>query len=35
MSSFITRDKVSRKGGGEEEEEKEEKNLAETDSIRP
>lgn len=35
MSSFITRDKVSRKGGGEEEEEKEEKNLAETVSIRP
>lgn len=34
MSSFITRDKVSRKGGGEEEEEKE-KNLAETISIRP
>lgn len=34
MSSFIARDKVSRKGG-EEEEEKEEKNLAETVSIRP
>lgn len=34
MSSFIARDKVSRKGE-EEEEEKEEKNLAETVSIRP
>lgn len=34
MSSFIARDKVSRKGE-EEEEEKEEKNLTETVSIRP
>lgn len=35
MSSFIARDKVSRKGGGGEEEEEKEKNLTETVSIRP